>query len=193
MSIEQSVVDAVESVLEATTQKTLAQLNALTSVHIEPSKASIVITLGYASDSIQEALSQEIWRKVSAIDGITDVQLDIDTDIPPGPQVADMPLLSQVKQVIAVASGKGGVGKSTTTANLALALQAEGAKVGILDADIYGPSQPQLFAVGDRRPKTEGNTILPIESNGIKLMSMGFLVTENSRSNPMGGVGLLNC
>ncbi|MCE2027084.1 iron-sulfur cluster carrier protein ApbC [Sessilibacter corallicola] len=180
MSVEQSVISAVESVIEPVTQKSLAQLNALTSVSIDQSKASVVIILGFVGEDIKQALSQAVWDKVSALDGISEIQLDIDTVVPTGQHVAELPHLAEVKQVIAVASGKGGVGKSTTTANLALALQAEGAKVGILDADIYGPSQPQLFAVSDTRPTAQSNTILPIESNGIKLMSMGFLVTEKT-------------
>lgn len=89
-----------------------------------------------------------------------------------------------VKNIIAVASGKGGVGKSTTAVNLALALAAEGARVGILDADIYGPSQPQMLGVGQQRPKIIGEQgqqkMVPIEAHGIQSISMGYLVTEET-------------
>jgi ATP-binding protein involved in chromosome partitioning len=86
-------------------------------------------------------------------------------------------LLPGVKNIIAVASGKGGVGKSTTAVNLALALAAEGAKVGMLDADIYGPSQPQMLGIGERRPESlDGKTMEPLEAYGLQAMSIGFLV-----------------
>jgi ATP-binding protein involved in chromosome partitioning len=92
--------------------------------------------------------------------------------------------IPQVKNIIAVASGKGGVGKSTTAVNLALALAAEGARVGILDADIYGPSQPQMLGVGQRRPEVVGEQgkqqMLPINAHGIQSISMGYLVTEET-------------
>jgi ATP-binding protein involved in chromosome partitioning len=86
-------------------------------------------------------------------------------------------LVPGIKNIIAVASGKGGVGKSTTAANLALALAAEGAKVGILDADIYGPSQPQMLGIADQRPQSvDGKTLEPLEAHGLQAMSIGFLV-----------------
>lgn len=92
--------------------------------------------------------------------------------------------IPQVKNIIAVASGKGGVGKSTTAVNLALALAAEGVRVGILDADIYGPSQPQMLGVGQRRPEVVGEPgkqqMLPITAYGIQSISMGYLVTEET-------------
>lgn len=92
--------------------------------------------------------------------------------------------IPQVKNIIAVASGKGGVGKSTTAVNLALALAAEGVRVGILDADIYGPSQPQMLGVGQRRPEIVGEQgkqqMLPISAYGIQSISMGYLVTEDT-------------
>ena len=97
---------------------------------------------------------------------------------------AHLQAIPQVKNIIAVASGKGGVGKSTTAVNLALALAAEGARVGILDADIYGPSQPQMLGVGQRRPEVVGEQgkqqMLPIIAYGIQSISMGYLVTEET-------------
>jgi ATP-binding protein involved in chromosome partitioning len=88
-------------------------------------------------------------------------------------------LLPNVKNIVAVASGKGGVGKSTTTANLALALAAEGAKVGILDADIYGPSQPMMMGIEGRPESADGQTMEPLENYGVQVMSIGFLVDKD--------------
>jgi ATP-binding protein involved in chromosome partitioning len=84
-----------------------------------------------------------------------------------------------VKNIVAVASGKGGVGKSTTTVNLALALAAEGAKVGILDADIYGPSQPMMMGIEGRPESVDGQTMEPLENYGLQVMSIGFLVDKD--------------
>src|SRR5689334_16637173 len=90
------------------------------------------------------------------------------------------PNLSQITNVVVVASGKGGVGKSTTAVNLALALHRQGAKVGLFDADIYGPSQPLMLGVTGKRPQIiNGNQMAPITAHGIKCNSVGFLVDDN--------------
>lgn len=89
-----------------------------------------------------------------------------------------IPALEKIRYIVAVASGKGGVGKSTTSANLALGLAAQGWRVGLLDADVYGPSMPRLFGLSDK-PKVEGGKLVPLEAYGLKIMSMGFLVDEN--------------
>ncbi len=108
---------------------------------------------------------------------IVDIQQNIPAVLPQNSQAS----VTGVKNIIAVASGKGGVGKSTTAANLALALAYEGASVGVLDADIYGPSQPQMLGVADKRPEMYGpNMIEPISTLGLKVISMGNLVTENT-------------
>ncbi|RNJ50208.1 Mrp/NBP35 family ATP-binding protein [Methylocystis hirsuta] len=97
---------------------------------------------------------------------------------PPPQQKAGIPALEKIRFIVAVASGKGGVGKSTTSANLALGLAAQGWRVGVLDADVYGPSMPRLFGLTDK-PKVEGGKLAPLEAYGVKIMSMGFLVDEN--------------
>jgi ATP-binding protein involved in chromosome partitioning len=111
-----------------------------------------------------------------AVSGVTDVQIDFRTEIVAHAVQRGVPLLPGVKNIIAVASGKGGVGKSTTAVNLALALQAEGATVGVLDADIYGPSQPTMLGVQGRPESTDGKTMEPMVGHGVQVMSIGFLV-----------------
>src|SRR5690606_37704266 len=124
-------------------------------------------------------------QAVSALDGVTDVAVDIDWSIPASPSANAQHAIPGVKNIIAVASGKGGVGKSTTAVNLALALAQEGAQVGILDADIYGPSQHHMLGVGARRPEiiageSGGQMMRPIIAHGIQSITMGYLVTEQT-------------
>lgn len=152
----------------------------IASMAMDGDKLLLRIELGMPGRQLGNSLKAEINQALNTY-GIPDHDIDIVQAIP-----AAMPQNSQnsvtgVKNIVAVASGKGGVGKSTTAVNLALALAYEGASVGILDADIYGPSQPQMLGVGDKRPEMYGpNKIEPIEAHGLKVISMGNLITENT-------------
>jgi ATP-binding protein involved in chromosome partitioning len=127
-------------------------------------------------ESVAEQLADHIQATFPDCENLT-----VDTVLPEAPTLNYSKRVAGVKNIIAVASGKGGVGKSTTSVNLALALAKEGANVGLLDADIYGPSQAQMLNVANKRPEAiEGKRILPIESHGIQMMSMGNLVTEST-------------
>ncbi len=132
----------------------------------------ISVTLGYPAQGMQAKLTEQL----SAFLGVDDIELDISFSSPPGRG------FGQVKKVVLVSSGKGGVGKSTTAVNLALALDAEGAKVGLLDADIYGPSQGMMLGVAEgRRPDIkDGKFFDPIRAHGIKAMSMSFMITDKT-------------
>ena len=132
----------------------------------------ISVTLGYPAQGTQAKLTEQL----SAFLGVDDIELDISFSSPPGRG------FGQVKNVVLVSSGKGGVGKSTTAVNLALALDAEGAKVGLLDADIYGPSQGMMLGVAEgRRPDIkDGKFFDPIRAHGIKAMSMSFMITDKT-------------
>ena len=132
----------------------------------------VAVTLGYPAASMH----QELHDALAAHLGVDSLELDVHFNPPPGKG------FGQVKHIVAVASGKGGVGKSTTAVNLALALDAEGAKVGLLDADIYGPSQGMMLGVdGDRRPAIkEGKFFEPIKAHGLQTMSMSYMVTDNT-------------
>ena len=132
----------------------------------------ISVTLGYPAQGMQAKLTEQL----SAFLGVDDIELDISFSSPPGRG------FGQVKNVVLVSSGKGGVGKSTTAVNLALALDAEGAKVGLLDADIYGPSQGMMLGVAEgRRPDIKDGKIFdPIRAHGIKAMSMSFMITDKT-------------
>ncbi len=135
------------------------------------------VELGYPARSQQVAIAQQIERALLAVAGTLSVQVKVSSHIVAHAAQRGLPLQKGIKNIIAVASGKGGVGKSTTAVNLALALAAEGASVGLLDADIYGPSQPTMMGVADQKPEAvENKYILPIENHGIKTMSIGFLI-----------------
>ncbi len=141
-------------------------------VRVLTSGNRISATLGYPAKGATEEYAQALAAHL----GTDHVELDLHFAPPPGRG------FNQVKHIIAVASAKGGVGKSTTAVNLALALSAEGAKVGLLDADIYGPSQGMMLGVAEgRRPETkDGKTFLPIKAHGLQAMSMSFLITEST-------------
>ncbi|WP_232522610.1 iron-sulfur cluster carrier protein ApbC [Chitinibacter sp. FCG-7] len=143
----------------------------------EQGRVELDLVLGYPAQSQFAAREQQLVQALQVLDGVEEVKVNVSSQIVAHSVARGMPLQKGIKNIIAVASGKGGVGKSTTSANLALALAAEGAKVGLLDADIYGPSQPTMMGVADERPESIDNKyIKPIEKYGVLNMSIGFLI-----------------
>lgn len=179
-----AVLAAVQNVIEPSLQRTLGSLNAVHSVTVGDEQVTVSIDLGYPAEGVAQALATAIHHAVSRVRGVTKLAVDIDWVIEASPAANSQQAIPGVKNIIAVASGKGGVGKSTTAVNLALALAAEGARVGILDADIYGPSQHHMLGVGEQRPVILGEgkaqMMVPIEAHGIQSISMGYLVTEQT-------------
>lgn len=174
----------VENVLEPSLQRPLGELNAVHAVTLDGDQVAVSIDLGYPAEGVAQALATAIHHAVSRLDGVTKLSVDVDWVVPASPAANAQQAIPGVKNIIAVASGKGGVGKSTTSVNLALALAVEGARVGILDADIYGPSQHHMLGVGEQRPQIVGEgkaqMMVPIEAHGIQSISMGYLVTEQT-------------
>ena len=168
--------------------------DAVKAIAIDDGKVSIAIELGFPAASLTSAIEAAIVEAVGAISAVTEVSVEVGWAIASIKSQRDMPAMDQVKNIIAVASGKGGVGKSTTSVNLALALVREGARVGLLDADIYGPSQQLMLGIAeDYRPGQEGKFLLPVEAHGLKTMSMGYLVNEQTPMvwrGPMAGGAL---
>ncbi|RYF30010.1 MAG: iron-sulfur cluster carrier protein ApbC, partial [Comamonadaceae bacterium] len=137
---------------------------------------SFDLDLGYPAKSQHDAIRQALAAAAKTLPGVGNVSVDIGTHVVSHAVQRGVQLLPGVKNIVAVASGKGGVGKSTTAANLALALSAEGASVGILDADIYGPSQPMMLGIEGKPSSADGKTMEPMQGHGVQVMSIGFLV-----------------
>ena len=158
----------------------LATSGAVRAVGVDGDRAAVEIALGYPAKSYHDELATLIKRKLEADPGIAQATVSVGTRIVAHKVQDKLTPLPGVKNIIAVASGKGGVGKSTVSANLALALAAEGANVGVLDADIYGPSQPRMFGIEGRPESPDGRSIEPMANHGVQVMSIGFLVGEDT-------------
>ncbi|TVQ27910.1 MAG: iron-sulfur cluster carrier protein ApbC [Wenzhouxiangella sp.] len=139
-------------------------------------RAAVDIELGYPAAGWRDGLIDMVTSALRASGAVNDVTVDVGWSVPQHSVQEGLSPLDGVRNVIAVASGKGGVGKSTVAANLALALQAEGARVGVLDADIYGPSQPRMLGLSGAPRTTDNKRILPFEAHGLQVMSIGMLV-----------------
>ena len=173
---ESALLDALKTVVDPHTGKDFVTSRAIKNLRIEGGDVDFKVELGYPAKSQHAALRKSLIAAARGVAGVGNVSVEIATRITAHAVQRGVQLLPKVKNVIAVASGKGGVGKSTTTVNLALALAAEGASVGILDADIYGPSQPMMMGLSGRPESEDGKTILPLESYGVQVMSIGFMV-----------------
>jgi len=166
----------LQAVVDPGSGRTLGETRALRSIKVEGADVAVEIELGYPAASLHGALRAAVIAAARGLPGVGNVSVAISTKVVAHAVQRGVQLLPKVKNVIAVASGKGGVGKSTTTVNLALALAAEGARVGILDADIYGPSQPTMMGVSGRPDSEDGKTIEPKENHGVQVMSIGFMI-----------------
>jgi ATP-binding protein involved in chromosome partitioning len=176
---ESALIDALKTVVDPNTGRDLVSTKQVRQLKIEGGDVSFEVELGYPAKSQVPALRKALIAAARTLPGVENVSIQIGWKITAHAVQRGVQLLPRVKNVIAVASGKGGVGKSTTTVNLALALAAEGAKVGILDADIYGPSQPMMMGITGRPESEDGKTMMPLENYGVEVMSIGFLVDED--------------
>ncbi len=176
---EQVVLQALKDVIDPHTQQTFMAAKAIKNVVIQGSNVSLDLVLGYPAKSQWPMLTALIQNELQQLPGLGEVSVHVSTNIVAHAAQRGVQLLPEVKNIIAVASGKGGVGKSTTAVNLALALAQEGARVGILDADIYGPSQPMMMGLHARPESEDGKTMQPLENHGVQVMSIGFLVPSD--------------
>ena len=162
--------------------KTLQESGALAGVEVDGDSVRVQVVFGYPVAGIAVDVRSALTALLAPIAGQRAVRIEVSWNVPPHKAQARIPHVAGIRNIVAVASGKGGVGKSTTAVNLALALSLEGARVGLLDADIYGPSQGVMLGVpnGQRPQIRDGKLFVPIKVHGIESMSMGFLVDENT-------------
>jgi ATP-binding protein involved in chromosome partitioning len=175
----QALLAALQAVTDPNTGKDFVSTRALKNLQADYGDVSFDVELGYPAKSQMPALRRALIEAAKTVPGVENVSVNMQVKIIPHAVQRGVQLLPNVKNIIAVASGKGGVGKSTTTVNLALALAAEGAKVGILDADIYGPSQPMMMGIEGRPESVDGQTMEPLENYGIQVSSIGFLIDKD--------------
>jgi ATP-binding protein involved in chromosome partitioning len=173
---ESALLEALKSVVDPETGGNLVGTKQLKNLRIDGGEVSFDVELGYPAKSLVPALRKALVAAARTVPGVQNVSANVTWKVIPHAVQRGVQLLPGVKNVVAVASGKGGVGKSTTTVNLALALAAEGARVGILDADIYGPSQPTMMGISARPESEDGKTMEPLENYGVQVMSIGFMI-----------------
>ena len=175
VTVEQ-VNEALKGIVDPNTQKDLVASREARNVRVEGGEVAVDVELGYPARSQIEPIRREVVAALRALPGVTNVSANVYQKIVAHSVQRGVKTLPGVKNIIAVASGKGGVGKSTTAANLALALAAEGASVGMLDADIYGPSQPTMLGITGRPESRDGKTLEPMEGHGLQASSIGFMI-----------------
>tara|TARA_R110001599_G_scaffold159052_2_gene346236 strand:+ start:48223 stop:49311 length:1089 start_codon:yes stop_codon:yes gene_type:complete len=172
----ENIKTALSAVIDPNTGKDLVSGRSAKNIQVNGNNVIFDVELGYPAKSQIDGIRKAAIGAVNAIDGVGSVTANVYSNIVAHSVQRGVKLLANVKNIIAVASGKGGVGKSTTSVNLALALAAEGAQVGILDADIYGPSQPMMMGISGRPETTDGKTMEPMENYGLQVSSIGFMI-----------------
>ncbi|PKO46245.1 MAG: iron-sulfur cluster carrier protein ApbC [Betaproteobacteria bacterium HGW-Betaproteobacteria-22] len=181
MAISELLIQSTLKVcVDPNTGKDFMSSKSARNIKINGNDVSVDIALGYPAKSVMADIQKLVAEALLGLDGIGRVTVNVSSKIVAHKVQQGVNLLPGVKNIIAVASGKGGVGKSTTSANLALALAAEGATVGLLDADIYGPSQPQMLGISGRPESKDGKSMEPMHAHGIQAMSIGFLIDTDT-------------
>ena len=176
----ESVQEALKNLVDPSTKIDFVTAKNIKNLRVEDGDISLDIVLGYPAKSQFDAIRKLVINALREVTGVKNISVNVSSQIVAHAVQRGVKLLPGVKNIIAVASGKGGVGKSTTAVNLALALAAEGAQVGVLDADIYGPSQPMMLGITGRPDSIEENTIEPMEAYGLQASSIGFLIDDDA-------------
>lgn len=171
---------AIKDYKEPHLGRDLLAARAIQNIAIEGGAVTIQVMLGFPAEGARASIIEALTTRVGAVAGVESVRVELGWEIKAHAVQKSLKPIDNVKNIIAVASGKGGVGKSTTAVNLALALAAEGAKVGLLDADIYGPSQPRMLGITGQPESRDGKTLEPMQGHGLQTMSIGFLIEEET-------------
>lgn len=176
---EQTLMDALKGVVDPNTGRDFVSSKSIKNLTVSGADVAFDVELGYPAKSQIPGFRSALIAAAKTVSGVANVSVNVITKIVPHSVQRGVQLLPKVKNIVAVASGKGGVGKSTTAVNLALALAAEGASVGLLDADIYGPSVPMMMGISGKPESIDGQSMEPMENYGVQVMSIGFLVPQD--------------
>ncbi len=177
---KEQIEEAIRGYIEPHMEKNLVDAKCVKEIGITGDEVKVRVQLGFPAKGFVSDIAAEVEKRIEALEGVASADLAIDWKVVAHSVQKSLKPIDNVKNIIAVASGKGGVGKSTTAVNLALALSEEGARVGLLDADIYGPSQPRMLGVSGQPESKDGKSLEPMESYGLQAMSIGFLVDEET-------------
>ena len=172
---EQRVLDALRQIKDPDLRKDIVTLGFIKDLKIEGGQVSFRIVLTTPACPVKDEMEGAAREIVSALPGVTNVQVTMDAEVPKGRGLGDKVVVEGVRNIIAVSSGKGGVGKSTVAVNIAVSLTLNGARVGLMDMDVYGPNVPLMLGASQARPEVDENKLIPIEAYGVKLMSMAVL------------------
>lgn len=172
--------EALKGYTEPHMETDLVTAKCIDGIEVDGDKVKIKVQLGFPAKGIQQQVADAVKAAVQGVDGVSACDVEVSWKIAAHSVQKALKPIDNVKNIIAVASGKGGVGKSTTAVNLALALSAEGARVGVLDADIYGPSQPRMLGISGKPESKDGTTLEPMVSYQLQAMSIGFLIDEET-------------
>ncbi|GMR16476.1 MAG: iron-sulfur cluster carrier protein ApbC [Gammaproteobacteria bacterium] len=177
---KEQVESAIKEYIDPYLETDLVSANVVKDIKMDGDTVTVDIVLGFPIGKYKDKLTSAVQQRIEAVEGVSSASLNISTKISSHVVQKGVEHITGVKNIIAIASGKGGVGKSTTSANLALALEADGATVGILDADIYGPSQPRMMGAHSKPESKDGKTLEPIMSHKVQTMSIGYLIEEET-------------
>ncbi len=173
---EEIVLNSLKQIIDPDLRKDIVTLGFVRDLEIDGGDVSFRIVLTTPACPVKEQMETQATEIVRGLDGVTNVKVTMDAEVPQGRGVANNVAIPGVKNIIAVSSGKGGVGKSTVAVNLSVALAQNGAKVGIMDADVYGPNIPMMLGTGYDQPAISNAKLIPIEAHGVKMISMAVLV-----------------
>ena len=173
---EEQVLNGLSQIIDPDLRKDIVSLGFIRDLAIDGGDVSFRIVLTTPACPVKEQMETQARTIVGSLAGVTNVNVTMDAEVPQGRGIKNNVAIPGVKNIIAVSSGKGGVGKSTVAVNLAVSLAADGAKVGLMDADVYGPNVPMMLGVGYGQPEVVNGQLMPIQAHGIKMISMAVLV-----------------
>jgi ATP-binding protein involved in chromosome partitioning len=172
---QERVLEVLKQIVDPDLRRDIVSLGFVRDLKIEDGEVHFRIVLTTPACPVKDEMAKQAKQLVSSIEGVKAVHLTMDAEVPKGRGASSNFELKNIKNIIAVSSGKGGVGKSTVAVNLAISLALDGAKVGLMDADIYGPNVPIMLGVKDFKPYISKGKLVPVEAHGVKMISMALL------------------